>query len=47
MDRQEVRKELKEMSKEDLVELCLQLLIEQMEAAARLCTKLAELGGKK
>lgn len=46
MERSEIRSSLKEMSHHDLVELCLQLLTEQMEAAASLCTKLSELGGK-
>jgi hypothetical protein len=47
MEQSEIRKALKEMTKEELVELCLQLIMEQMEAAASLCSKLSELGGKK
>ena len=46
MERNEIRSSLKNMSHHELVELCLQLLTAQMEAAASLCTKLAELGGK-
>lgn len=46
MERNEIRSSLKQMTKEELIELCLQLLTEQMELAASLCTKLSELGGK-
>jgi hypothetical protein len=40
---EEIKKYLSSLSKKELLELCLQLIEEQLQAAAKICTKLSEM----
>jgi hypothetical protein len=41
---EEMKKYLESLSKEDLLALCIRLLMEQMNSAAKLCNELANMG---